>query len=360
MQTLSRREFGLMAMAAGLAVSSQVLAQTPGGTEMAFDEGRFIQVNGKEHWITVRGRSRSNPVMLILHGGPGFPMSFMAPWFARWEEHFTLVQWDQPGGGATYSRNQERDTGPFTIARYVDDGLAVAEQVRAHLGTEKLVLLGNSWGTVLGVMMARRRPELFAAYVGTSQAVSGPQGARIGYDLALQAARERGDAAAVAALEGIGPPPYARFEDFMVRQQYTNPPGLPPSPREAAAGAAQGAALAVPPPPDARYIAPLPPYDFFSVFLDMQRRTFAETWAWEARDQGLDFGMPVFVIQGENDLNTPASLARVWLDEIRAPRKGFELIAGIGHNVLAVPDELLALLNRDVRPLAIPSAVPRG
>jgi pimeloyl-ACP methyl ester carboxylesterase len=351
MQALSRRDFGTLAFAAALALATGAAAQ--GGNAMgAIDEGLFVPINGMEQWITVRGRDRANPVLLILHGGPGFPMSFLAPALADWERDYTIVQWDQPGGGATHSRNLGRDPGPLTVDRYVADGLAVAEWARAHLGTDKIVLLGTSWGSMLGVTMARRRPDLFSAYVGVAQAVSGPEGARIGYELGLEAARARGDAEAVAALERAGPPPYARFEDFLVRQRYTNPPSLPPSEEEAAASAAQGALLSQPPSPEARYIArDLPPYDAWNVFLETQRATFAETWDWEARDQGRRFAMPVLVIQGENDLNAPVSLARDWLDWIEAPTKHFEIVPAAGHNLFVFPEQILALLNRHVRPV---------
>jgi pimeloyl-ACP methyl ester carboxylesterase len=352
-----------MMLAAGLAVvlPRAVCAQPAGGTAMAIDEGLFADINGMEQWITIRGRDRRNPALLILHGGPGFPMSFMAPVFAAWEEHYTLVQWDQPGGGATYLKNAARGQGPLTVARYVEDGIAVTEFVRDRLDVEKVVLMGASWGTMLGVMMVRRRPDLFAAYVGASQAVSGPEGARLGYRLALEAARARGDTVAIEALERVGPPPHARFEDFLVRQQYSNPPGLPPSPQEAAAGAAMAAIFSAPPPPDARYVARgLGPYDGPGVFLETQRATFAETWSWEARGHGMDFEMPILVIQGENDINAPVALARAWFDEIRAPAKAFEIIPGAGHNVLAFSDQVLALINRHIGPAVADAAAPLG
>ncbi|MCI3133386.1 hypothetical protein [Phenylobacterium aquaticum] len=107
---------------------------------MAIDEGQFVSINGQEQWITIRGRDLKNPVLLILHGGPGFPMSFMAPVFAEWEKRFTLVQWDQPGGGATWSKN-EADPGPLTYARFVDDGIEVTEWVRRRLGAVSPVLM---------------------------------------------------------------------------------------------------------------------------------------------------------------------------------------------------------------------------
>ena len=104
----------------------------------------------------------------------------------------------------------------------------------------------------------------------------------------------------------------------------------------------------------------LGPYDAWDVFLETQRATFAETWAWEARDHGLDFEMPVLIIQGANDLNAPVALARAWFDDVRAPAKAFEVVAGAGHNVLAFSDQVLALIDRHVGPWLARATDPGG
>ena len=241
----------------------------------------------------------------------------------------------------------------MTIERFRKDGLAVTEHVLKRLHQRKLVLVGNSWGTLLGVEMIKARPELFSAYVGSSQAV-GEEGNKLGFELALKAARERNDATAIAALEKVGPPPYATFEDFFTRQQYSNPPALPPSAAEAAATAETWSFMATPPPADAKYLAfkeALVPMEIWGNFVEVQKSTFKETWSWEARALGMKFAMPVFIYQGELDINTPALTARKYFDDIQAPKKGFELIAGAGHNTIAFQAELLRLINRDVRPL---------
>ena len=85
---------GLVIAFACLLPSAQAQAQA-----LAIDEGQFVAINGVEQWVTVRGSDPDNPVILMLHGGPGFPMSFLAPLFAEWEKDFTIVQWDQPGAG---------------------------------------------------------------------------------------------------------------------------------------------------------------------------------------------------------------------------------------------------------------------
>lgn len=352
MASVSRRRFGEAALAAGVLISGPAWAQPVGEkAQMAIDEGAFVNINGREQWITVRGHDPGNPVLLVLHGGPGFPMSFMAPVFEAWEKRFTIVQWDQPGSGATYSKNLA-NPGLLTHARFVADGLAVAEWARARLGMEKIALFGTSWGTALGVMMVQKRPDIFSAYVGASQVVSGPKGDLLGYRLALDAARKRGDAVAVAALEKVGPPPYATLASFLVRQTYTNPPGAPASEAEAAASAAFGKVMMTPPAADARYIAHgLPPYEGGKVFMETQAAVFQETRAWEASRFGSAFRVPVFVFQGDRDFNTPHALARDWVDAIRAPHKGFVTLEGAGHNTIVFHDRILSLLEQYVRPL---------
>ena len=85
-----------------------------------------MPINGLDQWITLRGQDRRNPVILFLHGGPGLASSGSAPVFASWERDFTIVQWDQPGSGATFAKNIATDKGPYTQARYLADAIAVA------------------------------------------------------------------------------------------------------------------------------------------------------------------------------------------------------------------------------------------
>ena len=185
-----------------LARADAPATQTTPTAQLAIDEGAFVNINGVDQWVTIRGRDLSNPVLLYLHGGPGFGSAFLAPAFSEWEKNFTFVQWDQPGGGFTLAKNPTGQ-GPMTIERFRKDGIAVTEYVLKRTGARKLVVMGNSWGTLLGVEMVKARPELFSAYVGSSQAV-GDAGNKLGYELALKAARDRKDAVAIAALENRG------------------------------------------------------------------------------------------------------------------------------------------------------------
>ncbi|MFO1015250.1 MAG: alpha/beta hydrolase [Caulobacteraceae bacterium] len=333
---LSRREFAA-AMAAPLILPEIAMAADAAPSADPIREGYFADINGLPQWITIRAAAPGKPVLLMLHGGPGIPMSFMTPLFSPWEDHFTLVQWDQPGSGATWSKTPQGQ-GELTRARYIRDAIAVTEHICARLGVPKVALFGMSWGSVLGANLIHQRPDLYSGYVGASQPVSGPRGGPLGWRLGLEAAKVRGDAAGVAALTRVGPGPYAAFADFLVRQQYTNPPGMPLSPAEAAASA-QVAAVFQAPPPDTTYMAKgLPPQDGMAVFMATQTAVFQEAARWEIRDLGPRFEVPVFVIQGELDYNCPASLAREWIGEITAPKKAYAEIPACSHNTLSFPD----------------------
>jgi pimeloyl-ACP methyl ester carboxylesterase len=319
-------------------------------------EAGWYDINGFQQWIAMRGDDARNPVLLWLHGGPGMAMTPAIPLFREWERDFTVVMWDQPGSGATgvrylYDAQHKADPGELSLDRIAKDGIAVAELLRKKFGKRKIALMGISWGTQLGVEMAHRRPDLFSVYVGTAQ-VTGPRGIKLGYEIALQQQREKGNAAGVAALEGIGPPPWSSWDKLLIRQQFTNPPGQPPSPAEAARTAEMTAYLAANP-LDPKYQGyPMPPEGFVPardgvmMFLNTVQTVMMRESKWEIRDLGRDWPMPIFVFQGELDLNAPEPLAREWVEEIRAPKKGYAVISGAAHNTIAFHADLLALMRQ--------------
>ena len=104
------------------------------------EDGWFADVNGEAQWVTAHGVDRAAPPLLILTG-PGAAFSRLTPFFAPWEAAFTLVQWDQPGAGATFARNGET---PLSLDRLVADAEVVAETALARLGAPRLIVLGIS------------------------------------------------------------------------------------------------------------------------------------------------------------------------------------------------------------------------
>jgi len=317
----------------------------------SIDDGAFVDVNGVSHWLTLRGADRSNPALLLL-GGPGSCFAALAPFFADWEREFTLVQWDQPGGGFTFAKSGAEAT---TVARLVDDGLRVVELVRERLQVPKLALLGFSGGTIVGLEMARRRPELFSAYIGSGQVVDWARQDAAGYALLLARARTLRDETMLRELTAIGPPPYAHAATDAVKSKYAGAP----TPREAQAFAEfrplVDAALQRMP-AGARYFAPGLQWP------DLLARSFAaytalrsEIVAFDARRRGLTFGVPMFFLQGADDLFTVTAEVAAYAAEIAAPHVELVQIDGSGHATLFLHNEFLALLVRHVRPTLLDS-----
>src|SRR5260221_5609476 len=141
--------------------NAQALAiHTPNGIE----ETMFVQLGGVEQWIQSRGDARNNPVLLFIHGGPGSSESPLSSLFRPWEKHFTVVMWDQRDAGKTFSRNGA--VREMSLPRVAQDGIELAEFLGRHLHKKRIVVLGHSWGTMVGVRMVHDRPDLFSAYVG--------------------------------------------------------------------------------------------------------------------------------------------------------------------------------------------------
>jgi pimeloyl-ACP methyl ester carboxylesterase len=312
----------------------------------AIDEGLFADIGGVPQWLTLRGADRTNPVLLII-GGPGFGYAAIAPFFAAWERDFTVVHWDQPGAGFTYARSAVEAT---TIARLVDDGVAVAELASVRLGVRKVALVCFSAGTIVGLEMSRRRPELFSAYVGSGQVVDWPRQDALSYELLCRRAHALGDMTMLQELAAIGPPPYADTATDAVKSKYAGAP----TPREAAAFpdlAALMAAALQGLPEGATYFAPNLQWP------DPRARAYAayaalrtEIVSFDARRLGLAFAMPMFFLQGAEDLFTVSSEVQAYAAELAAPQVEYVPIPGAGHAALLLRHEFLALLNRHIRP----------
>ncbi|HEY8682589.1 MAG TPA: alpha/beta hydrolase, partial [Rhodanobacter sp.] len=166
------------------------------------DEEGYVVIGGIEQWVTVKGDSCANPIILFISGGPGNPLSpYSDAVYGAWSKDFTLVQWDQRGAGMTYGRSPPAAGAVLTLRQMSDDGNELAAYLARRYNKKKVILWGSSWGSILGVTMAKAHPELFYAYLGTSQLVSNRENEAISYAGLLALARAADDKAALAVLE---------------------------------------------------------------------------------------------------------------------------------------------------------------
>lgn len=301
-----------------VAVGSQVHAST---TQIIGANGQPISgsiaslervtLNGSQQWITIRGKNAHNPVLLFLMGGPGaggFPdQSFLAPL----EDHFVVVNWDQPGTGKSYGAVPLNS---LTPQRSVSDAHALVMQLRSRFHQDKIYVLGSSWGSILGIMLVQQYPNLFYAYVGHGQMVNTTENDVMGYHFALQYVAEHHETATVNALRRNGPPPYVgdgmvwKYAAYLdVLQASMGQPAL---------------TLGVP-------LMPWFAAEYGLVDRVNYVRGFFETFATlYPQLSGLDItqsaaklNVPVYLLVGRADVNAMASLAERYYRLLQAPHK---------------------------------------
>lgn len=167
----------------------------------------YRKIGGVDQWVMIRGESLANPPLVLLYGGPGWAETFFfRQCNAALEKSFTVVYWEQRGSGKSYDRRTPRSS--MTVEQFLSDLDELVDRVRQRLGRDRIVLLGHSWGSVLGVLYAARHPEKVAAYVGTAQIGDSAAGEAMSYDFALAQAERRRDRRALEDLRAIGRPPY--------------------------------------------------------------------------------------------------------------------------------------------------------
>lgn len=325
-------------------LTTQAIAiHTPNG----IDEGQYVKIGGIDQWIQIRGQDRSNPVILCLHGGPGGTWIPLTALFVPWEKEFTLIQWDQRGTAKSLETTGRAVADTMSVERMAQDGIEVAEFLRSHLHTDKIILLGHSWGSLLGIRMTKQRPDLIHAYVGTGQVSDMPRSMKLSYTYILEKARAANDKEAIKELEGMGPPPYDSMDKAVVHFRWH---GVYQSEADRAALEFHIGGLT----------SPAPHYSLWDEFNRI--RGFAQVPPWKVYQEMLsadlpslvtDFKIPIYFFQGAEDELTVTSLVKEYFDQITAPHKEMVLLEGAGHfAVWSRSDRFLQELVTRVRPLA--------
>jgi pimeloyl-ACP methyl ester carboxylesterase len=263
-----------------------------------------LQIGGVEQYVLIRGHDRRNPLLLFLHGGPGMPAMYLAHAFQReLERDFVVVHWDRRGAGKSYAA-----LGPAeipTMSQTLGDTLELTRHLRQRFGHETIYLAGHSWGSYLGVLAVRERPEYYRAYIGIGQvSADRERTGAIQRQFVLDSAAPAGDDDVIDRVRRDG---FVTEEDLF---RY--------------GGALRGA----------RNFWPLlwlglkaPEYTLFDVpNVPRGAQRLGRSMVDDVLDGALDevalqFEVPVVFFLGRFDFNTPSELAAQYLEKIEAPRK---------------------------------------
>lgn len=310
-----------------------------------------VTIGGVEQWLSIRGQNRSAPILLYVHGGPGSAMMPFAHGFQDpLEHHFVVVQWDQRGAGK--SRRGGDDFDGVTVDRMVEDVLEVTRHLRERFNRDKIVLLGHSWGTILGVHAILREPDYYSAYVGVGQVVNMHENETVSYRYVTEEAERREDQTGIEALAALAPYPDSNADEFVEKIgvqrrwliEYDGAIRIPGGLKTI------GIQLFTAPEYSLSDCVNWFRGNFEAVnhfWADLMSVDFTET---------TNFDVPMFIVSGTYDYQVPFELAEAWFESLRAPHKEFLWVHNAAHMPMASqPDAFAGLLERRVLPVAAKS-----
>ncbi len=299
------------------------------------NEAQYVLIGGVPQWITIKGKDCSNPVVLMVHGGPGIPLSkYHDSLFQDFEENFTIVHWDQRGAGRTYLAQLESEeltldmitNNTLSVDLLVKDGLEVSDYIRKKLGQEKIIISGSSWGSFLATKMVHEAPSKFYFYVGLSQLVSGSKNYAESYKKVKAMALDRGDKTALYILNKMGPPSWSHPSSFgklrRIIRKYENETASNPKEWKVSE-------------------------EYLSKFSGSRYDMFSEEFSFlkyiGLNDDGMindvaldecctNLKIPIYIIQGQKDLLTVPEVTKEFFDEIQSSDKDYIPIENSGHD----------------------------
>ena len=284
----------------------------------AIDEKTTVSLGNILQHIRIRSCDVSLPVLLFLHGGPGVcDRHWVLKDQSALAENATMVCWDQRGAGLSYSKNLKEDD--LNVWRMVEDAHELVAYLKERFKKRSVYIVGHSWGSLLGTLLAHKYPEDVAAYIGMGQFVSGSENERLSYEFVLKEAKKRGDKKALSDLERIGWPDkghYKSLDDLMVQRNLMSKYGGEDY------GESDGIIKSVLLP-----ILHSPEYSLFDLWKYYKGAFFSLRAMW---DEVVDFDlgetvpelkMPVYLTEGRHDQNTPIPLAEKWFNQLSVPKK---------------------------------------
>ena len=298
------------------------------------NEAGYVIIGGIPQWVTIKGKDCSNPIVLMVHGGPGNPLSmYHDSLFKDFEENFTIVHWDQRGSGKTYLAQLESEeltldmitNNTLSVDLLVNDGLEVSDYIKNKLGQEKIIISGASWGSFIATKMLHAAPNKFHFYVGLSQLVSGRKNYAESYKKVKAMALKRDDKVALDILNKMGPPPWRHPASFgrlrRIIRKYENETASNPVEWKVS--------------------------EEYSEFSDSRYAMFSEEFSFlkyiGLNDDGMindvaldecctNLRIPIYIIQGQKDLLTIPEVTKEFFEEIAALDKEYIQIENSGHD----------------------------
>lgn len=315
--------------------------------ESSYLRRTFVEINGFPFFMDIRGNSPDLPILLVLHGGPGWPIdTLFQKLMPELENHFLVVNWHQRGAGRSYIPEIREEEMQLSV--FLSDTEKIIQYLLKEYNQEKLFLLGHSWGTVLGSLVTADNPQWIYAYIGVSQLTNTMLMVKESKKSAVRSAYDRGRISLSRDIASLTPEDLDKnwYKDAILYRDYlTKIEGTIYGSRSYYYFVRHYLQ-------DSSYswqekfdIIDGLGFSIYNLYPDMLK---ADLY----RDASI-FSVPVFILQGAYDLLTLPELTKTFFDTLKAPKKRFFLFKESAHSPLfEEPDQFISIMLNEVLPLA--------
>ena len=333
-----------------------VWSWSPGKIEPYYDDGGNVlrgsvseiirmEIGGVEQGMIIRSKSIDNPVLLFLHGGPGNPQYVIFNDIGL-EDYFTVCWWDQRGSGMSYT--SKRDSEGITLDQMVSDTIEVTNYLRSRFGKEKIYLMGQSFGSFLGINAVDRHPELYEAYIGINQVTNQLESEKLGYESMMRIARESGDKEIIEKLEkyeldgaGTVTNDYLALRSGIMLKQGTG------TFHNNSTTAFQ---YAIMPLLKAREYTLADKYGFIAGSLFMLNSPVNKAqFTTNVMETITEVKVPVYILHGVYDRQASYELSERYFEMLKAPKKEFYSFENSAHGAhMEEPERVIKIIEEDI------------
>ncbi|MBN1962508.1 MAG: alpha/beta hydrolase [Deltaproteobacteria bacterium] len=275
-----------------------------------------IKLGNYPQAVLLRAKNINNPILLYLHGGPGATeLPLVRHFNSALENHFIVALWEQRGAGKSYSPFIDSNT--MNVEQIISDAHELILHLTKRFHKNKIFLVGHSWGSILGIELVRRHPQLFHAYVGIGQEIYLPESERLSMEYVRNMAQAANHQQALSELLAIGT--YPNFTEGWMSNVFTQRRWL----------GYFGGVMYGKEGMESLFFVERPPeftvFDFVPLALGAY---FSLKYIWpqlfklgDYRVVANQLEVPIYLFEGRYDYNAPSILVQKYFDVLIAPKK---------------------------------------
>lgn len=288
------------------------------------EERVLIQLGGEKQYVEITGASNQNPVLLFIHGGPGWPQTPQLRYFsADLSKSFILTTWDQRGSGLSFQNNSNPKN--LSLQQIIQDAHELTLLLKQKFKQDKIYLVGYSWGSLVGMLLAERFPEDYHAYIGLAQVINLRSAVQTSRKWIAEQATANHDQVALNTLAQLNKPGFCQSEldCFFQQQELLNK--------------YHGAVY------DTTVLAKLE--KAMTQYPDYQKYDWEKGFQFSIQhlekdlfatnlEKVKELKVPVYFLLGRHDWNVPSVLAEAFLKKLKAPHKEIIWFENSAHELL--------------------------